>query len=320
MQGKQSAAGAQSSTERVQRQGVSRASVSPAVQCRQHSMITALSSRQRWPLRSKRERIGCSRVYEVMSTRFGRIYVESTSHRVLGQIGGRSLFPVGCRGESPAASDDVELVRLDVLLPAADSRRIGEEGVEHVRALGNLTCNLPTILVEQSTMQNAKHGMPLVPVGRAAAASRILGARPLGSNARIAAVAGISDESVTEVPKRLTSETPTLSSRIGRDGRVSPIGPAEGRLRAPAHLSEEPNALLRDIAQAAGVALATAKDVLARVYSEGVPCRCDCGRLWPLHDRHRVYRLGLVVLDLSCLTLLHRNLSNNSCLTARATR
>ncbi|OXM59534.1 ParB N-terminal domain-containing protein [Amycolatopsis vastitatis] len=198
-------------------------------------------------------------------------------------------------------SIEAVVVSHQVLLPA-DSPRIGGEDSEHVRALAEQSGPLPPILVHRPTMRvidgmhrlrastlrgetdiavqffdgtpeeafilavraNARHGLPLSQVDRAAAASRILASHPDLSDSAIASIAGISDKTVAAT-RRSTSELPKSNRRRGRDGRSRPVDPAEGRQKAQAYLSRYPTATIREIATAAGIALSTAQDVRKRV-------------------------------------------------------
>lgn len=194
------------------------------------------------------------------------------------------------------------MVEHSLLLPA-DSPRVGGEDIDHVRVLAELGRPLPAIVVHRPTMRvvdgmhrlrasmlrgerdievrffdgtaeeafvlavrsNAEHGLPLSPVDRVAAASRIHRSYPHWSDVAIAAVAGISDKTVAALRDRSTSDIRKLTHRVGRDGRVRPVDPAEGRLRVSAYLAASPDAPIREIAKAAGVAPATANDVRKRL-------------------------------------------------------
>jgi AraC-like DNA-binding protein len=193
-----------------------------------------------------------------------------------------------------------------IALRPADSPRIGGEDIEHVHALAQMTEPLPPIVVHRPTMRvidgmhrlrastlrgenkiqacffdgtaeeafvlavrsNAAHGLPLTQLDRTAAASRILAAYPQWSDAAIASVAGVSDKTVAALRRRSTPDLPKLTDRVGRDGRMRPVDPAEGRLRASDYLAAKPDAGIREVARAAGIARATAKDVRRRI-SEG---------------------------------------------------
>ncbi|MFE0043480.1 ParB N-terminal domain-containing protein [Streptomyces albireticuli] len=112
---------------------------------------------------------------------------------------------------------------------------------------------------------NTRHGMPLSQADRAAAATRIIGTHPHWSDRRIAEVTGISPSAVGALRTRSTDQAAQLNARTGRDGRVRPLNAAEARRRAGAFIGDRPDASLREIAQAAGVAVATARDVRKRL-------------------------------------------------------
>ncbi|MEV3860032.1 ParB/RepB/Spo0J family partition protein [Streptomyces sp. NPDC050095] len=116
---------------------------------------------------------------------------------------------------------------------------------------------------------NSAHGKPLSFAERAAAAERIIAAHPDWSDRRIAAVACMAPKTVAAIRERSTGDESRLNAdsgtRIGADGRERPVNPAERRLRAGKLLTATPNAPLRQIAQQAGISLATASDVRRRV-------------------------------------------------------
>ncbi|MBI0298420.1 ParB-like nuclease domain-containing protein [Streptomyces sp. PRKS01-29] len=112
---------------------------------------------------------------------------------------------------------------------------------------------------------NTSRGLPLTRADRAAAVERILGTHPQWSDRLVASAAGVTAGTVAAVRKRSTAQDEQLNTRRGRDGRVRPVDPAEGRRRAGQLLAERPDATLRQIAVGAGIALATARDVRERV-------------------------------------------------------
>ncbi|MFJ9041489.1 hypothetical protein ACIRF8_33605 [Streptomyces sp. NPDC102406] len=116
-----------------------------------------------------------------------------------------------------------------------------------------------------ATRLNIAHGLPLTQADRAAAAERLLRARPSWSDRRIAADAGLSAGTVAAIRRRSTAGDEQLNTRIGRDGRVRPLRATEGRLRASQVIAANPTATLREIAAVAGIATATAKDVRDRM-------------------------------------------------------
>ncbi|OIK05282.1 ParB N-terminal domain-containing protein [Streptomyces monashensis] len=185
----------------------------------------------------------------------------------------------------------------------SDSPRINGVDGERVRMLARLDSPLPPILVHRETMRvidgmhrigaarlrgddtieveffeggeveafalgvwlNITHGLPLSLADRTAAAQRILRARPNWSDRRIAATAGLAASTVAGVRRRSTGQNEQLNARVGRDGRVRPLRATEGRLRASQVIAANPGASLREIAEQAGIATATAKDVRDRM-------------------------------------------------------
>ncbi|KUM98500.1 hypothetical protein AQI88_02095 [Streptomyces cellostaticus] len=112
---------------------------------------------------------------------------------------------------------------------------------------------------------NTSRGLPLTRADRAAAVERILGTHPQWSDRLIASAAGVTAGTVAAVRKRSTDQDEQSNTRRGRDGRLRPVDPAEGRRRAGLLLAERPDATLRQIAVDAGIALATARDVRERI-------------------------------------------------------
>ncbi|MER6916887.1 ParB N-terminal domain-containing protein [Streptomyces sp. NPDC000594] len=193
-------------------------------------------------------------------------------------------------------------VALAALLPS-DSPRVDGESDDHVRLLAELDGPLPPILVHRPTMRiidgmhrvraaglrgdqeieaeffdgepedafalavrlNVAHGLPLSQADRTAAATRILTARPYWSDRRIAANTGLAAGTIAAIRRRSTVQGEQLNTRTGRDGRIRPLHAAEGRLRASQIIAAHPDASLREIAQRAGIATATAKDVRDRI-------------------------------------------------------
>ncbi|MER6136977.1 hypothetical protein [Streptomyces sp. BV286] len=193
-------------------------------------------------------------------------------------------------------------VAVSELLPS-DSPRVNGEDDEHVRLLSELDAPLPPILVHRPTMRvidgmhrlrgaqlrgdteveveffdgepadvfalavklNVSHGLPLTLADRTAAAARIVTDRPQWSDRRIAANTGLAAGTVAAIRRRSTPQGEQSNTRMGRDGRVRPLHAAEGRLRASRIIAEHPEASLREIAQRAGIATATAKDVRDRI-------------------------------------------------------
>ncbi|WP_445009379.1 AsnC family protein [Sphaerisporangium rufum] len=111
---------------------------------------------------------------------------------------------------------------------------------------------------------NIAHGLPLSLADRTAAATRIIRTRPDWSDRMIASVTGLAPKTVGAV-RRSTGDDAQSNRRVGRDGRVRPVNNAEGRRLAGALLTENPDAPLREIARAAGVAPSTVLDVRQRL-------------------------------------------------------
>ncbi len=188
-------------------------------------------------------------------------------------------------------------------LSPADSPRTSGENSRHIEFLSGLSHTLPPIIVHRPTMRvidgmhrfrvsilqgdnsisvqffdgsieeafvlamqlNSTNCLPLSAAERSSAAKRILKAFEHWSNAKIAAICGISDKTVARMRRRSATNFSMPLSRVGKDGRVRPIDPARGRLRAGQLLVESPDAPLREIAEAAGIAVGTASDVRQRV-------------------------------------------------------
>jgi transposase-like protein len=105
-------------------------------------------------------------------------------------------------------------------------------------------------------------------------AARLVTAFPQMSDRAVAEVVGLTAKTVAAIRRSIdTVVQPNV--RVGRDGRARPVNSAEGRLRAAALLSEQPQASLREVARLAGVSPATVQDVRRRLESgeEPVPAR-----------------------------------------------
>ncbi|MGH3400996.1 MAG: ParB N-terminal domain-containing protein [Streptosporangiaceae bacterium] len=188
-------------------------------------------------------------------------------------------------------------------LRAGDSPRLEGESLEHAELLASTEAVLPPILVHRGTMRvvdgmhrvhaarlrgdltvevrffdgeddeafvaavraNMAHGLPLTRADREAAAARIIGWRPERSDRWIAEVTGLAPGTVAAIRGRVVGDGDEVTARIGRDGRVRPLSSAQGRLMAQQEIARNPEASLREIAKAAGVSPATARDVRARL-------------------------------------------------------
>ncbi|MEU4211582.1 streptomycin biosynthesis protein [Streptomyces sp. NPDC026206] len=112
---------------------------------------------------------------------------------------------------------------------------------------------------------NTRHGLPLTPADRSAAAERIIRSHPHWSDRLIASATGLAASTVAVLRRRTTGQAPQVTARTGRDGRVRPLNAAEGRRRAGALIAAKPQASLREIADGAGIAVGTARDVRLRL-------------------------------------------------------
>jgi ParB-like chromosome segregation protein Spo0J len=112
---------------------------------------------------------------------------------------------------------------------------------------------------------NVTHGLPLTLSERKAAAQRVLASYPHWSDRSIGLIAGVSNKTVGKLRGCATEEISQLNPRLGRDGKVRPVSPANGRHRAAEFLSTNPRASLREIARKAGVSVTTARDVRKRI-------------------------------------------------------
>lgn len=186
-------------------------------------------------------------------------------------------------------------------LVVSGSPRLNGVDEQHVRTLAGTDEPLPAITVHRSTMQvldgvhrlhaallrgetyidvvfydgseadafvlavksNVTHGLPLSAGDRVRAAERIVASHPGWSDRTIAAVSGLAAKTVAAIRQRVAPGE--QESRTGRDGRVRPINSAEGRRRASRLISENPGMSLREVAEGAGIAPATARDVRERM-------------------------------------------------------
>ncbi|GAA2520490.1 ParB/RepB/Spo0J family partition protein [Winogradskya humida] len=115
---------------------------------------------------------------------------------------------------------------------------------------------------------NVRHGLPLSLADRKAAVSRIVTSHPDWSDRAIAAITGLSARSVKAVRaagQQATMDTGHEPARIGRDGRVRPLTSATGRRHAAGLLTQNPNASLRVVAKATGLAPSTVMNVRDRL-------------------------------------------------------
>ncbi|MET0237260.1 MAG: ParB/RepB/Spo0J family partition protein [Kibdelosporangium sp.] len=186
-------------------------------------------------------------------------------------------------------------------LSAADSPRLAGESKEHTENLAESGTGLPPIIVHRRTMRvidgmhrlraarlrgdteidvhffdgdgkdafllavriNVAQGLPLSLADRTHAAARIVDSHPHWSDRAIAQVAGLAPNTISAIRKCSTARGAQSNTRIGRDGRVRPVNGEAGRRLAGELIASNPDASLREIAKAAGVAPSTAWNVRA---------------------------------------------------------
>lgn len=215
---------------------------------------------------------------------------------------GRDGGATGLQGHRTWEGQEPTLVALALLRPSDSPRTAGEDS-RHVQVLAESETPLPPIVVHRPTMRvidgmhrlrvaelrgethakvlffdgsepdafvlavrlNATHGLPLSRADRAQAADRVIRSHPQWSDRLIAAATGLATRTVSAIRKRSTENGRQLNTRIGRDGRSRPLSAAEGRRRAGELMARRPEASLREISEAAGIALATTRDVRERL-------------------------------------------------------
>ncbi|WP_245607050.1 ParB/RepB/Spo0J family partition protein [Pseudonocardia spinosispora] len=194
-------------------------------------------------------------------------------------------------------------------LVRGDSPRSSGEDATHVARLAELDDQLPPILVDRRSMRvidgmhrlaaaalrghstieveffegsadeaflrsveaNVSHGLPLSREDRRTAAVRIVASHPHLSDRAIARASGLSAKSVAAIRQRTAGTASTLTSRVGRDGKVRPVNNADGRRRAAELIVRHPEASLREVAREAGISPATVLDVRKRLASGDLP-------------------------------------------------
>lgn len=200
------------------------------------------------------------------------------------------------------AEEQLTLVPISTLL-TGNSPRLSGEDQAHTHMLAEMDKDLPPILVHRQSMRvvdgmhrlrvaisrgadtiavrffegseedafvcavqaNVTHGLPLTRADREAAAVRILTSHPRWSDRRVAAVAGLSAQTIAMLRQRPTDEDGQLDTRVGRDGRVRPLDSSRGREIAGMLIKARPDASLREIAKESGISPETARDVRERV-------------------------------------------------------
>ncbi|GAB3469904.1 ParB/RepB/Spo0J family partition protein [Actinophytocola sediminis] len=188
-------------------------------------------------------------------------------------------------------------------LSAADSPRLAGEVEEHAQVLAESGDELPPIVVHRRSLRvidgmhrlraarirgeteidvclfdgddkdifllavqlNVTHGLPLSLADRTHAAARILDSHPRWSDRVIAELVRLSPNTVGAIRRCSTVHDAQSNTRTGRDGRVRPVNGEAGRLLASELITSNPDASLREVASAAGVAPSTAWRVRAKM-------------------------------------------------------
>ncbi|MEV4314725.1 streptomycin biosynthesis protein [Actinocrispum sp. NPDC049592] len=207
-----------------------------------------------------------------------------------------------CGRADAACSSVVDRVPVGVPLPAESPRLAGEDP-EYVRLLAQIGTELPPIIVSRRTNRvidgmhrlsaarirgdetiavryfdgdddaaflmaveiNMRHGLPLSPADREAAAARVLASHPHWSDRTIAERTGLAWTTIGAIRRRGGPDLPQPAARVGKDGRSRPVDGRVGRVLASKEIAARPDASLRQIAKAAGISVATARDVRDRL-------------------------------------------------------
>lgn len=219
------------------------------------------------------------------------------------------VFAASAQGTSVHSQSEAEVVTIPILaLNPGDSPRMNGEDKAHIARLAGTEVPLPPILVDRRTMkiidgmhrtiaasmqgrvtidavffdgeeadaflravqENVTHGLPLSQSDRKAAAERIILSHSHMSDRAIGESTGLSGKTVAAIRRRANADIPQLNKRMGKDGRVRPLGTGNGRRRAADILANRPDASLREVAQAAGISVGTVRDVRRRI-SNGEP-------------------------------------------------
>ncbi|MGH9213654.1 MAG: hypothetical protein ACRD2C_23710 [Acidimicrobiales bacterium] len=111
---------------------------------------------------------------------------------------------------------------------------------------------------------NIAHGKPLTLAEREAGAASVLRAHSDWSDRRIAAVCGLSPQTVGHI-RREAGEVLQSRRRVGRDGKARATDPAAMRRRIAEAVNADPMASIRAIAARTSAAQGTVRDVKARL-------------------------------------------------------
>jgi hypothetical protein len=112
---------------------------------------------------------------------------------------------------------------------------------------------------------NSSHGLPLSKADRVSGAKRVLAAHPHWSDRAIATITGLSAKTIASLRNQSPGGAHLGSKRLGRDGKLRPVTPGEGRRRVAEYVIAHPDAPLRQVARETDVSLGTVHDVSARL-------------------------------------------------------
>ncbi|MFH8612554.1 ParB N-terminal domain-containing protein [Streptomyces sp. NPDC018029] len=212
--------------------------------------------------------------------------------------------PVG-PGHSTEVSGSITQIPIDMLRDA-DSPRLTGVDQDHVRTLAACTDKLPPIIVHRATMKvidgmhrlhvarlngqetievrffegsnreafllavelNLKHGLALTLSDRKKSAMKILESFPEWSDRAVAVKTGLSGKTVGVLRRKFAGQIAQAPLRVGRDGRVRPLNSHKGRQKSAGIPAEEPDIVLRETAEAAGLSVSAARDAQKRLCRE----------------------------------------------------
>lgn len=157
---------------------------------------------------------------------------------------------------------------LPPILVHRDSRRI-IDGHHRWQAAQRLGRDLPVEWLDvaladardQAVRRNVRHGRPLTVHERKVEARRLVEAHADWSDARLAEWCGLDDKTVAALRPCPPSESPSLDTRAGRDGKAYPASPAAQRERVADAVRARPEASAREVARETGVSPTTAAHV-----------------------------------------------------------
>lgn len=111
----------------------------------------------------------------------------------------------------------------------------------------------------RAVQANARHGLPLSLEDRRAAGGRILEARPQWSDRMIAKIVGLSPNTIGAIRRRRADAIDAATThRLGLDGRLHRLGPADTRQAVREALARNPTASVRELAGTVGISVGRA--------------------------------------------------------------